>query len=72
MIRSTVSSSSPWPRPARSGHWKIVQQLNERAGNAEVGELAEWAIPIQERHFDAVLAGSLELAVAEDPNEIAE
>jgi hypothetical protein len=54
------------------GHWKIVQQLNERAGIAEVGELAEWAIPIQERHFDAVLAGSLELAAAEDPNEIAE
>jgi hypothetical protein len=30
----------------------------------------EWALPIQRRHFDAVLAGSLELAGEEDPSEI--
>jgi hypothetical protein len=54
------------------GHWSIVGKLNERAGNDEVSALVEWALPIQRRHFDAVLAGSLELAGAEDPDEIAE
>jgi hypothetical protein len=52
------------------GHWHIVRTLNERAGIAEVAELADWAIPIQERHLKDVLAGSLALAAAEDPNEI--
>jgi hypothetical protein len=51
------------------GHWHIVRTLNERAGIAEVAELADWAIPIQERHLKDVLAGSLALAAAEDPNE---
>jgi hypothetical protein len=53
------------------GHWAIVGKLNEQARNAAVGELVDWALPIQRRHFDDVLAGSLELAGAEDPNEIA-
>jgi hypothetical protein len=52
------------------GHWHIVRTLNQRAGIAEVAELADWAIPIQERHLKDVLAGSLALAAAEDPNEI--
>ena len=51
------------------GHWHIVRTLNERAGITEVAELADWAIPIQERHLKDVLAGSLALAAAEDPNE---
>jgi hypothetical protein len=54
------------------GHWSIVGKLNERARNAAVAELVDWALPIQRRHFDDVLAGSLELAAAEDPNEIAD
>ena len=53
------------------GHWHIVRTLNQRAGNAEVAELADWAIPIQERHLKDVLAGSLTLAATEDPNETA-
>ncbi|MFL5817578.1 MAG: hypothetical protein ACJ76L_08250 [Conexibacter sp.] len=52
------------------GHWSIVQKLNERAGNEKVGELVAWALPIQRRHFDEVLEGSLELAGDEDPDEI--
>jgi hypothetical protein len=52
------------------GHWSIVEKLNERAGNEQVGELVAWALPIQRRHFDEVLAGSLELAGDEDPDEI--
>ena len=54
------------------GHWSIVGKLNERAGNARVGELVNWALPIQRRHFDDVLDGSLKLAAGEDPNEVAE
>lgn len=54
------------------GHWSIVGKLNERARNDDVAALVEWALPIQRRHFDQVLAGSLELAGAEDPEEIAE
>ena len=50
------------------GHWEILNTLNERAGKAEVQELVEWALPIQERHLITVRDGSLELAAAEDPS----
>jgi hypothetical protein len=36
---------------------------------AELTVLEEWALPIQQRHFQAVLDGSLELAGQEDPDE---
>jgi hypothetical protein len=51
------------------GHWSVLRKLNERARRNDVQELVEWALPIQERHFQAVLDGSLELAGQEDPNE---
>jgi hypothetical protein len=51
------------------GHWEILATLNERAGKAEVRELAEWAIPIQRRHFEEARETSLKLAADEDPNE---
>jgi hypothetical protein len=54
------------------GHWAIVEKLNERAGDQAVGELVAWALPIQRRHFDEVLEGSLKLAGEEDPNEVEE
>jgi hypothetical protein len=54
------------------GHWAIVKKLNERAGNDAVTELAEWALPIQERHLSVVLESSLTLAGREDPDAIAE
>jgi hypothetical protein len=52
------------------GHWAIVEKLNEKAHDESVTELVEWALPIQRRHFDTVLAGSLQLAGEEDPNEV--
>jgi len=52
------------------GHWAIVEKLNEQARDAAVGELASWALPIQRRHYETVLAGSLKLAGGEDPNEL--
>jgi hypothetical protein len=51
------------------GHWEILDTLNKRAGKAEVGELVDWALPIQKRHLDTVRKASLELASEEDPNE---
>jgi hypothetical protein len=53
------------------GHWKVLGEMAQRAGNDEVLDLARWALPIQERHFDDVLKLSLELAADEDPNETA-
>lgn len=54
------------------GHWAIVKKLNERAQNKAVGELVEWALPVQEAHLSSVLENSLELAAREDPNEVVE
>jgi hypothetical protein len=51
------------------GHWSVLRKLNERARRNDVQDLVDWALPIQERHFQAVLDGSLELAAKEDPNE---
>jgi hypothetical protein len=51
------------------GHWEILKTLNERARKSELSELCDWAIPIQQRHFEDVRAGSLKLAAEEDPNE---
>jgi hypothetical protein len=54
------------------GHWAIVKKFNERAGIDAVTELAEWALPVQEKHLSLVLEGALDLAGREDPNEAAE
>jgi len=50
------------------GHWAILGKLNERAGEAKVRELVEWALPIQEHHLSGVRDGSLALAADEDPD----
>jgi hypothetical protein len=52
------------------GHWSIVETMSERAGDERYRELTAWALPIQKRHFDEVLDGSLQLAADEDPHEI--
>ncbi len=51
------------------GHWSVLRQLNEQAQNPDIRELADWQLPIQERHFQEALEGSLALAAEEDPNE---
>jgi hypothetical protein len=47
---------------AEVGHWSVLQTMNESARNDGVGELVSWALPIQERHLQAVLQGSRKLA----------
>jgi hypothetical protein len=51
------------------GHWSVLRKLNERAQRDDVRQLVEWALPIQQRHFQDVLDGSIELAGQEDPDE---
>jgi phosphoribosyl-ATP pyrophosphohydrolase len=52
------------------GHWEILRTLNDKAGVAIVRELTDFAVPLQERHFETVRATSLELAAEEDPLEV--
>jgi hypothetical protein len=51
------------------GHWAILAKLNEKAGIEDLRKLTEWALPIQERHLQEVLDGSLKLAADADPSE---
>ncbi|HZQ88757.1 MAG TPA: hypothetical protein VFA42_01980 [Gaiellaceae bacterium] len=50
------------------GHWEIVREMASKAGDEQTIQLAEWALPIQEGHLQAVREGSLVLAREEDPN----
>lgn len=54
------------------GHWLIVSKLNQRAGNPQVGALADWAITIQQRHFQDVLDAAVQLAGDESPDDPAD
>jgi hypothetical protein len=51
------------------GHWEVLGKLNERAGEETIGQLVDWALPIQKRHLDQAREGSLRLAGEEDPYE---
>jgi hypothetical protein len=51
------------------GHWSVVGTMSQRANVPGLQELVEWAKPIQQRHFQQTLEGSVELAADEDPNE---
>ena len=50
-------------------HVEIVAQLNEKAGNAQVAELVDAVLPIQQRHIEQTRQATLTLAGREDPNE---
>ena len=51
------------------GHWGVVGTMNQRAQLPGLQELVQWVEPIQRRHFQQTLEGSMELASDEDPNE---
>ena len=46
------------------GHWEIVREISRKTGAGEA-RLAEWAVPIQQRHTEIVRECSLELAAEE-------
>jgi hypothetical protein len=50
------------------GHWTVVRTMNERANLPGLQEIVDWMIPIQQRHLETTLEGSVELAADEDPN----
>ena len=56
---------------AEVGHWSVLRKLNERAGDERLAELIDWALPIQQSHFEQAKAGSIKLAGQEDPGEAA-
>jgi hypothetical protein len=51
------------------GHWSVVGTMNQKARVPGLQELVDWITPIQQRHFQQTLEGSVELAADEDPNE---
>jgi len=51
------------------GHWAVLKKLNEQAGEEQVSDLVEWALPIQERHFSETKECALQLAGEKDPYE---
>jgi coenzyme F420-reducing hydrogenase alpha subunit len=51
------------------GHWSVVGTMSRRSSVPGLEELVAWATPIQQRHFQQTLEGSVELAADEDPNE---
>jgi hypothetical protein len=54
------------------GHVEIVNKMNEKAKDKQIGDLAKWALKVQTRHFDQIRAAALKLAAKEDPNEVEE
>ena len=50
------------------GHWSIVAKMNVKAGMADLQTLCDWALPIQQRHLQEALDGSLKLAADDDPD----
>jgi hypothetical protein len=44
------------------GHWEIVQEMSRQTGDDTIRQLSEFAIPIQERHFQDAREWSLRLA----------
>jgi hypothetical protein len=54
------------------GHWLIVSKLNQQAADPNVKALADWAVAVQQRHFQDVLDASVALAGEDDPHELEE
>ena len=39
------------------GHWEVLGVLGQRAGKSDVQALVDWAVPIQQRHFQEARQG---------------
>ena len=51
------------------GHWEVLGEMAKNAGVDGVRELVDWALPIQQRHFEDARKTTTELAAEEDPHE---
>src|ERR1700712_3726072 len=52
------------------GHWLVVTAMAKTAKNGQVAALADWALAVQQQHFQTVLDASVQLAGDEDPNAL--
>lgn len=52
------------------GHVEVVREMNNKAGDARIAELADWAHEVQLRHFEEVRQAACKLAAQEDPAEV--
>jgi hypothetical protein len=52
------------------GHVEIVNKLTEQAGDEKLREFSQWALEVQQRHFEDTRRCALTLASEEDPNEV--
>jgi hypothetical protein len=50
---------------AELGHWEIVQTMARKLGEADVVELADWAVDVQRGHVEGVRESCLALAESE-------
>jgi hypothetical protein len=50
-------------------HVEILGAMARTAGDDDVIQLVEWALPIQERHLATVREGGVTVAAEEDPEE---
>jgi hypothetical protein len=53
---------------AEAATWSALLRLAVRADPAGIGELAEWGLPIQQRHLQTALDGAARLAELADPH----
>jgi hypothetical protein len=51
------------------GHVEIAGVLAEKAGDREIIDFIQWALPVQEKHVHQVRDAALALARDQDPNE---
>ena len=51
------------------GHVEVVEEMSSKGGDERVRELAQWVLPIQQRHFDQTRECARKLAAEEDPAE---
>ena len=56
---------------AEVGHAEVLGAMNEQVRNPEIQELVEWAMPVQQRHFEVSREGALKLARQEDATSLA-
>jgi hypothetical protein len=50
------------------GHWEVLAEMAKSAGAERVVDLAGWALPIQQRHFDDARTTSQQLAAEKNPS----
>ena len=51
------------------GHVEIVNKMNDKAQDKQIGAFAKWNLKVQTKHFEQTRTAALKLAAKEDPNE---